>query len=103
MSASHPGLRADGAVAFSVDQGDEESLVIVQEVEAKLMRGDLEQVIPLITKAVFASCEIAPRDIVLVPKGSVARTSSGKLQRQLMKQRYLARDLEVLWRGRGSP
>ena len=103
VAASHPGLRADGAVAFSLDQGDEESLVIVQEVEAKLMPGDLEQVISLITKAVFASCEIVPRDIVLVPKGRVARTSSGKLQRQLMKQRYLARDLEVLWRGKGSP
>jgi hypothetical protein len=33
----------------------------------------------------------------------VARTSSGKLQRQLMKQRYLARELDVLYRGKGSP
>jgi acyl-CoA synthetase (AMP-forming)/AMP-acid ligase II len=103
VSASHPGLRADGAVAFSVDQGDEESLIIISEVEPKLMRCDLGQIIPLIAKAVLASCEIAPHDVVLVPKGSVAKTSSGKLQRQLMKQRYLARDVEVLYRGKGSP
>lgn len=103
VSASHPGLRADGAVAFSVDDGDEESLVIIQEVERKLLPCDLGQVVPLITKAVLASCEIMPRDVVLVPRGRVARTSSGKIQRQLMKQRYLAQDLEVLYRGKGSP
>ena len=103
VSASHPGLRADGAVAFSVDQGGEESLVIIQEVEPKLMTCELDQVIPLIAKAVFASCEIVPYDVLLVAKGSVARTSSGKRQRQLMKQRYLARELEALCRGRGSP
>jgi acyl-CoA synthetase (AMP-forming)/AMP-acid ligase II len=103
VSRSYPGLRADGAVAFSVDQGDEDLLVVMQEVEQKLMPSDLGQVIPVIAKAVLAACEIAPHDIVLVPKGSVARTSSGKLQRQLMKQRYLARQLEVLYRGKGSP
>jgi acyl-CoA synthetase (AMP-forming)/AMP-acid ligase II len=103
VSRSYPGLRADGAVAFSVDQGDEDLLVVMQEVEQKLMPSDLGQVIPVIAKAVLAACEIAPHDIVLVPKGSVARTSSGKLQRQLMNPRYLARQLEVLYRGKGSP
>jgi acyl-CoA synthetase (AMP-forming)/AMP-acid ligase II len=103
VSQSHPGLRVDGAVAFSVDRDDEELLVVIAEVEQKLVTSDLGQVIPLIAQAVLAACEIAPHDIVLVPKGSVARTSSGKLRRQLMKQRYLARELEVLYRGRGSP
>jgi acyl-CoA synthetase (AMP-forming)/AMP-acid ligase II len=103
VAASHAGLRADGTVAFSVDQGDGESLVIIQEVEAKLAGGELDRMIPLVAKAAFAACEIAPSDILLVPKGTVARTSSGKLQRQLMKQRYLARELAVLCRGRASP
>ena len=103
VSTSHPGLRPDGAVAFSIDRGDEESLVVMQEVQANRMHCDPGQVIPLIAKATLAACEIAPHDIVLLPKGSLARTSSGKLQRQLMKQRYLAGELAVLYRGKGSP
>ena len=103
VGASHPGLRADSAVAFSIDQGDEEWLVIIQEVEAKLVACEVDQLVPRIANAVFASCEIVPHDIVLVAKGGVAKTSSGKLQRQLTKQRYLAGELEVLYRGKGAP
>jgi acyl-CoA synthetase (AMP-forming)/AMP-acid ligase II len=100
--ASHAGLRSDGAVAFAVDTGTEESLVVLQEVEPKLARGALAEVLPIIAKAVFAACEIAPHEIVLLPRGSLARTSSGKLQRQLMKQRYLAGALDALCRSRAT-
>ncbi len=103
VSASHPALRAGCAVAFSIDLGDEESLVIIQEVEPKFTSCDLGETIPLITKAVLACCEIVPYDVLLVCKGNVAKTTSGKLRRQLMKQRYLAHDLEVLYRGTGLP
>jgi acyl-CoA synthetase (AMP-forming)/AMP-acid ligase II len=103
LSTLHPALRADGAVAFSIDLGDEEALVIIQEVASRVEVSELAHTIPLITKAVLACCEIVPHDVLLVAKGSVAKTSSGKLQRQRMKQRYLAQELEVLHRGKGSP
>jgi acyl-CoA synthetase (AMP-forming)/AMP-acid ligase II len=101
--ASHPGLRTDGAVAFSIETGDEESLVVLQEVEPKLARAQGAAILPAIARAVFACCEMAPYDIVLLPRGSLARTSSGKLQRQLMRQRYLEGGLDVLCRSRVAP
>jgi acyl-CoA synthetase (AMP-forming)/AMP-acid ligase II len=103
VSASHPGLRTGGAVAFSIDRDDEECLVIVQEVEAKLQDHETPRLLAQVTEAVLACCETKPYEIVLVPKGRVARTSSGKLQRQLMKRQYLAQNLEALYRGRSTP
>jgi acyl-CoA synthetase (AMP-forming)/AMP-acid ligase II len=103
IAASHPGLRSDGGVAFAIERADEECLVIVHEVEPKYPHDGLADAIPAIRRAVFEAFEIVPHDVVLVPRGSVARTSSGKLQRQLMKQRYLARNLDVVCRGGGEP
>ncbi len=103
VSACHPWLRPDGGAAFSIDRDGEERLVIVQEVEPRFQDRDLAEAITMVAKAAFACSELKPHDVVLVPRGSVARTSSGKLQRQLMKQRYLARELDVLCHGSGLP
>jgi fatty-acyl-CoA synthase len=38
---------------------------------------------------------VPPEEIVLVRPGTLPKTSSGKLQRSLCRQRYLGADLEL--------
>ena len=41
-----------------------------------------------------AAIGLAPKDVVLVAPGSLPKTSSGKLQRSLCRQRYLSEELQ---------
>jgi acyl-CoA synthetase (AMP-forming)/AMP-acid ligase II len=94
----HPALRRHCGAAFGVlDQNGEEQLVIVQEVE-RAYRHDfaIGEVIGSIREAVTQEHDIAPREIVLVRSGTVPQTTSGKIQRSLTKQMFLARSLAVL-------
>jgi acyl-CoA synthetase (AMP-forming)/AMP-acid ligase II len=52
-----------------------------------------------IKKKIHEDTGCSPDRIVLVPPGTVAKTSSGKIQRYLCRERYLAGGLE---QGRGS-
>ncbi len=47
-----------------------------------------------VAERVRAAIGLPPKDIVLVAPGSLPKTSSGKLQRSLCRQRYLSEDLE---------
>jgi acyl-CoA synthetase (AMP-forming)/AMP-acid ligase II len=57
---------------------------------------DLEAVASAIRHAVATNSGIRTHAVVLIPKGEIPKTSSGKLQRGLTRQRYLAGDLPAL-------
>jgi amino acid adenylation domain-containing protein len=96
--AAHPQLRAGGCAAFSIDDGREERLVIVQEL-VSARDAPLREIADAIAGAVAQAHEIAADQVVLVPPGAVPRTSSGKIQRGLCREHYLAGQLRVLARG----
>jgi fatty-acyl-CoA synthase len=79
------GVRAGNVIAFGVD-GDRgrESLVVVAESKAD----DLALVRKQVAERVREVVGVPARDIVLVAPGTLPKTSSGKLQRSLCKQRY---------------
>jgi len=91
----HPALRRHCGAAFSLpDQNEEEQLVIVQEVERTLRREiAVEEIIATVREVVAREHEIAAREIVLIHTGSLPKTTSGKIQRQLTRQRFLAGSL----------
>lgn len=98
-SASHPTLARGLASCFSVDEGDQERLVLVQEVprtQARSMAPD--DVLQAMRAAIVDAHEIDPWDIVLVPALSLPKTSSGKLQRGETRRRYLADEFKVVAR-----
>jgi acyl-CoA synthetase (AMP-forming)/AMP-acid ligase II len=94
----HPALRQHCGAAFSVlGQNDEEQLVIVQEVERTYRyRFTIGEVIDSVREAVTREHDLAPHEIVLIRTGTLPQTTSGKIQRGLTKQMFLAGSLAVL-------
>jgi natural product biosynthesis luciferase-like monooxygenase protein len=91
----HPALQPNGTIAFSVEIENEERLVIVQEVRRTyLNRLDVDAVVEEIRRVVAEQHEVEVHAVTLVKPGSVPRTSSGKLQRRLCRQKFLSGELE---------
>lgn len=92
---SHPGLRQGCGAAFSVESGDGEQLVIVQEVEHR-RQSDFDTIMNAIRLAVVEGFEVQPAAIVLLKPGSAPKTSSGKIQRRVCRRLFCDRELPAL-------
>ena len=87
---SHPALRQPGyCAAFAIDAGNEERLVVVQEVERQHRTLETEDLGGTIRQAISETHELQTYEVVLVQAGALPRTSSGKIQRQACKAAYL--------------
>ncbi len=81
-----PGVRRGNVVAFGVDVNGEEHLVIAAEAfaaEAQGLQASIAQV-------VLEGFSLAPHEVVIVPQGTLPRTSSGKPQRRKTRDLYLS-------------
>ncbi|HEY0170202.1 MAG TPA: AMP-binding protein, partial [Pyrinomonadaceae bacterium] len=96
---SHPSLRPGCGAAFSVEEGGEERLVVVQEVERRAGAGH-DELIEGVRRALAEEFEVQPGAVVLVKPGGVPKTSSGKVQRRAAREMFLAGQFEPLglWR-----
>lgn len=92
---AHAGVRPDSGAAFTVERQGREHLVLVQEVE-RHNRGDLDEVLDAIRRAVSTEHEMLVDQIVLIRAGSIPKTSSGKIQRHACRQAYLEGTLDVV-------
>lgn len=89
------GVRVGNVVAFSVErEGAGEAAVIVAEVDPKASR-PADEVRRGVIEAVSAALQLSLADVLLLPTGSIPKTSSGKLQRGLVKEAYLRGDLSA--------
>ena len=92
-AASVPGLAPAGA-AFAIEIGDRECVVLVQEVERRaLPLLDPEAAAGAIIEAVAAQTGLRLHDLLLLRPGAIPRTTSGKVQRSICRQLYLAGSL----------
>jgi thioesterase domain-containing protein len=91
----HAALRPGGTVAFSVEAEAEERIVIVQELR-DAYRGALNEITDAIRATVFEECGALAHAVILVPRGAIPKTSSGKLQRNACRAAHLAGALNVL-------
>lgn len=80
-----PGVRRGNVVAFGADVAGEEQLIVAAEAFSSEAAGLKES----IAQAVNASFSLATHEVVIVPQGTLPRTSSGKPQRRKTKQLYL--------------
>jgi phthiocerol/phenolphthiocerol synthesis type-I polyketide synthase C len=85
----HPALRLGGGVACSVDEGNEERLLIVHEVNGDPEKIDADRVIWSIRDKVAREHDLRVSHVVLVRRGSVPKTSSGKVQRSACRAAFL--------------
>jgi fatty-acyl-CoA synthase len=85
------GVRAGNVIAFGIDSArGKEAVVVVAETRAE----DLDAVRKDVQHRVLEATGVPPREVVLVLPGTLPKTSSGKLQRHLCRQRYLAEELQ---------
>ncbi|MFE4663510.1 fatty acyl-AMP ligase [Streptomyces sp. NPDC056716] len=83
-------LRPNCAAAFSVDDGTAESLVLVVEADGRALRdGGPEGLRERVRAAVRDGQRLEAELIVLVRRGALPKTSSGKVQRRETRRRYL--------------
>ncbi len=95
VERSHPALRAGSGAAFSVEVGNKERLVVVQEVEFR-QQADVDEVAGAVRQAVAEAHEVQVFTVVLIKPGSILKTSSGKIQRRACRAAFLTRTLDVL-------
>jgi acyl-CoA synthetase (AMP-forming)/AMP-acid ligase II len=101
VQALHPGLRQNCGAAFSVpDEGGEETLVIVQEIErTERNRIDPAEMKEIIRAGVTDQHELFARHIALIRPGALPKTTSGKIQRSRARMLWLERHFEDLAAG----
>ncbi|MEW5941033.1 MAG: AMP-binding protein, partial [Chloroflexota bacterium] len=88
---SHPLLQKGGGAAFSVEAEGGEQLVVTQEL-ASVPKDDaeFERIASAIRRAVAAQHGLATHAVVLIRKGTIPKTSSGKIQRHAARADFLS-------------
>ena len=90
--ASVEGVRAGNVIAFGTEgRRGREGIVVVAETKVD----DVATVRDDVVDRVCAAVGVPPREVVLVPAGSLPKTSSGKLQRSRCRDQYLDDALAV--------
>jgi len=85
-------VRPGNVIAFGVaGYKAKESVVVVAE--TKSPADELELLRKRIHHVVLDAVGVPPRDVMLIRSGTMAKTSSGKLQRALCREQYLADEL----------
>ncbi|HFA60239.1 MAG TPA: non-ribosomal peptide synthetase, partial [Rhodospirillales bacterium] len=96
---AHPEVTASIAAAFSVETDGGESAVLVMEAPRGLSASP-EAVARAVRRRLAEEHELRLGSFVLVRKGSIPRTSSGKIQRRLCRELYLGGRLPILYESR---
>ena len=91
---AHPAVLPGAAFALADDSG--ERLVVVHQLDRQFRGADHQQIIQAIRRAIVEQHELDPYAIVLIRQTSLPITSSGKVQRNLCREQYLADELKVV-------
>jgi fatty-acyl-CoA synthase len=96
-AASVPGVRPGNVIVFGVDGRRGEAMVIVAETRADdAATADPHGIRRQLADVARHVSGLPPHTVVLLPAGSLPKTSSGKLQRSLCRQRYLDGHLDAV-------
>ncbi|MFF7459692.1 fatty acyl-AMP ligase [Kitasatospora sp. NPDC008115] len=95
------GLHPNCAAAFSVDDGESERLVIVVEADGRVLRQVGEEGLrERIRSAVHDGQRLEADDVVVIRRGMLPRTTSGKVQRRACRELYSQGALKTAVAGR---
>ena len=86
------GVRAGNVIAFGISgRAGKEGLIVVAETKA--VDDEAESTRRTVAERIRETIGIPAKEVILVTAGTLPKTSSGKLQRSLCKQRYLDEEL----------
>ena len=92
---SVPEMQARIGAAFSIDADGSEETGVVFECERKTI-SEYQQTMAAMRSAIISACEVNPRVIALARVGGLPRTSSGKVRRQICRERFLSGQLKLI-------
>lgn len=93
---SHSDIRSACVAAFTVPRREQERLVLAVELKRTAMRRTelWPDIMYSVRRAILHAYQIEVDDVVLLKTGTLPKTSSGKVQRRLCRDAYLANELE---------
>lgn len=94
VEGCHTALRAGGGVAFSVEDGDEEQVVILHELNPG--KHDFAQVFASMRGAVREVHGLDVRTIVFIERGTLLKTTSGKVARKPNRRAFEGGELRIV-------
>lgn len=97
VRAQHPELATRLGAVFSVSPPDDEDAVVVtHEVQGNHPDERLRAIAVSIKSTVIREFGVRVAGVVLLRAGTIERTTSGKIRRRAMRERFLANRLEVV-------
>lgn len=90
VARSFPAFMEDSTAVFTLPVGGTEGIVVVQEVKrTELRKINTHEAIQAVLKEVAEKLELSLHNVVLIKPASIAKTSSGKIQRARNRMLYL--------------
>ncbi|MEL7076499.1 MAG: AMP-binding protein [Cyanobacteria bacterium J06582_2] len=97
VERSHPALRENSSAAFALESGAQEQLFVAVEVKRTYLRKlDTEATVAAIRSAISEQYALQVQGVLLLKTTSIPKTSSGKIQRQACKRRWLENSLNTV-------
>jgi acyl-CoA synthetase (AMP-forming)/AMP-acid ligase II/acyl carrier protein len=91
---AHPAVLM--GAAFALESEGAERLVVVHQIDRQYRDADFDEVVRAIRRAIVEQHELDPHAVVLIRQTSLPITSSGKVQRSLCREQYLAGELTIV-------
>lgn len=92
---AHPAIRQGCVVAFSIEEEEQEKLVVVAEIKNSALEGAADAS-ESIARELSEQHNLASKAILLVRSGTLPKTSSGKLQRYRAREEYIGGKLDLI-------
>lgn len=89
VSGSHPAIQAMSSVVFSIEHDNEQKIIVLQEREKMDDRSLYLEIRNCIADSIYQSFGLSVFDIILLPKGRILKTTSGKMMRSDNCTKYL--------------
>jgi acyl-CoA synthetase (AMP-forming)/AMP-acid ligase II/acyl carrier protein len=97
VAAAHPKVVSGGVAAFAVQANGEEGLAVAVELSPQPEgASDARGIEDAVRQAVARDHDVAVAHVVFLPKRTIPKTSSGKLQRSACRDQFLAGTLPAL-------
>ena len=93
---AHPALRPGCSAAFPAELEGEERLVVAAELDQRHPSAPPAELVETIRRAVAERHDVRAHAVVLLRAADLPRTTSGKVQRHLCRERFLAGTLKLL-------
>jgi acyl-CoA synthetase (AMP-forming)/AMP-acid ligase II len=98
----HEAFAPNSGAAFGCPVGGEERLVILQEIDRRTRRVDLNELARSIRAHIAEVHQLQVHDVVFLRNGSLPKTTSGKIRRHEARRQYIQSEL-IPWKPKPRP